>query len=74
MEVRENFEWRGLGNIKWFVFKFKEVFVFYDVEKVFKEYLSYKTFKENKVCKCGEILKGIVKLLDCLLFVIICIL
>lgn len=50
------------------------MFVFYDVEKVFKEYLSYKTFKENKVCKCGEILKGIVKLLDCLLFVIICIL
>lgn len=72
MEVRENFEWRGLGNIKHSALKLKETFASYDAEKVFKEHLSHKTSKENKACKCGEILKGIVKPLDCALFAKTC--
>ncbi len=72
MEVRENFEWRGLGNIKRSALKLKETFASYDAEKVFKEYLSHKTSKENKACKCGEILKGIAKPLDCSLFATTC--
>lgn len=72
MEVRENFEWRGLGNIKHSALKLKEAFASYDAEKVFKEYLSHKTSKENKACKCGEILKGIAKPLDCSLFATTC--
>ncbi len=72
MEVRENFEWRGLGNIKHSALKLKETFASYDAEKVFKEHLSHKTSKENKACKCGEILKGIAKPLDCALFAKTC--
>lgn len=72
MEVRENFEWRGLGNIKHSALKLKETFASYDAEKVFKEYLSHKTSKENKACKCGEILKGTAKPLDCALFAKTC--
>lgn len=72
MEVRENFEWRGLGNIKRSALKLKETFASYDAEKVFKEHLSHKTSKENKACKCGEILKGIAKPLDCALFAKTC--
>ncbi|GAA9233983.1 hydrogenase formation protein HypD [Helicobacter pylori] len=72
MEVRENFEWRGLGNIKHSALKLKETFASYDAEKVFKEHLSHKTSKENKACKCGEILKGTAKPLDCALFAKTC--
>ncbi|EJB96317.1 hydrogenase formation protein HypD [Helicobacter pylori] len=72
MGVRENFEWRGLGNIKRSALKLKEAFASYDAEKVFKAYLSHKTSKENKACKCGEILKGIAKPLDCSLFATTC--
>lgn len=72
MEVRENFEWRGLGNIKHSALKLKETFASYDAEKAFKEHLSHKTSKENKACKCGEILKGIAKPLDCPLFATTC--
>lgn len=72
MEVRENFEWRGLGNIKRSALKLKETFASYDAEKVFKEHLSHKTSKENKACKCGEILKGIAKPIDCPLFAKTC--
>ncbi|GAA7906982.1 hydrogenase formation protein HypD [Helicobacter pylori] len=72
MEVRENFEWRGLGNIKHSALKLKETFASYDAEKVFKEHLSHKTSKENKACKCAEILKGTAKPLDCSLFAKTC--
>lgn len=72
MEVRENFEWRGLGNIKHSALKLKETFASYDAEKVFQEHLSHKTSKENKACKCGEILKGTAKPPDCSLFAKTC--
>ncbi|WP_104687623.1 hydrogenase formation protein HypD [Helicobacter acinonychis] len=72
MEIRENFEWRGLGNIKNSALKLKETFASYDAEKAFKEYLTHKTIKENKACKCAEILKGNAKPLDCPLFAKTC--
>ncbi|WP_104761686.1 hydrogenase formation protein HypD [Helicobacter cetorum] len=72
METREEFEWRGLGKIKHSALKLKEEYAFYDAEIIFSQYLSHKTPKENKACKCGEILKGIAKPLDCALFAKVC--
>ena len=72
--VREEFEWRGFGNIPKSGLRLKEKFKNFDAEYIFKDKLkelklkSNQNYKENSACKCGEILKGRLKPDDCLLF------
>ncbi len=74
--IRDEFEWRGFGNIPKSGLKLRDEFKNFDAEYVFKDKLkelrlkseSGQRGKENAACKCGEILKGKCKPDDCPLF------
>ncbi len=62
--------WRGLGLIAKSGLVLKDDFIVFDAKKRFhiKEIKS----KENKSCRCGDVLKGIIKPNECRLFSIKC--
>ncbi|MHB1601440.1 MAG: hydrogenase formation protein HypD [bacterium] len=67
--VRDEFEWRGFGNIPKSGLKLRDEFKDFDAEYIFKDGLEkLPVGKENAACKCGEILKGKCKPNDCPLF------
>ncbi|MDA8157972.1 MAG: hydrogenase formation protein HypD [Deltaproteobacteria bacterium] len=74
--VRDEFEWRGFGNIPKSGLKLRDEFKDFDAEYFFSDELkelrlkteSCQTGRENAACKCGEILKGKSKPDDCPLF------
>lgn len=68
MIPRENFEWRGLGNIPYSALKLKEEYAHFDAEIVFSDILSTAPIKDNKACRCGDILRGVAKPLECKVF------
>ncbi|OBV29645.1 hydrogenase formation protein HypD [Helicobacter sp. CLO-3] len=67
-ESRASFEWRGLGEIPHSALKLKDAYSAYDAEKVFASILSTEPIKDNKACRCGDILRGVAKPLDCKVF------
>ena len=80
-EVRDNFEWRGLGYILKSALKLKDKFKNIDAERLFEGYISKNLNNnnqynnkiiENETCKCGEILKGTLKPNKCPLFRKLC--
>ncbi len=62
-ELREFFEWRGLGSIDHSGVRLKEGYAAYDAERKF----SVPSIKiaDPKSCQCGEVLKGVIKPWDC---------
>ena len=74
--VRDEFEWRGFGNIPKSGLKLRDEFKDFDAEYFFSDELkelrlkteSCQAGRENAACKCGEILKGKSKPDDCPLF------
>lgn len=68
METRENFEWRGIGNIPHSALKLKKEYAQYDAELIFDSHLSKEMIQDNRACRCGDILKGIAKPYDCKVF------
>lgn len=63
-------EWRGLGVIKNSGLRMRAEFSEFDAEKVLP--LEVKTAKKNTACRCGEVLRGIVKPTECPLFGKVC--
>jgi len=55
-ELRDGFEWRGLGWIPGSALKLKEEFAAFDAEKKFE--LPPSEAKENPACQCPAILRG----------------
>jgi hydrogenase expression/formation protein HypD len=70
-ELREAFEWRGLGFIPKSALKIREEFAKFDAERRFE--LPDVIAKEHKQCLCGEVLRGIKKPIDCKLFAKACV-
>ncbi|PAF49235.1 hydrogenase formation protein HypD [Helicobacter sp. 12S02232-10] len=68
MVRRENFEWRGLGNIPYSALKLKKEYEQFDAEIIFDSFLTKTPIKDNKACRCGDILKGVAKPYDCKVF------
>ncbi|TNF65198.1 MAG: hydrogenase formation protein HypD [Gammaproteobacteria bacterium] len=70
LQLRSEFEWRGLGFIPLSALKVREEYGKYDAEKIF----SIPKVKgiEHKACACPEILRGIKEPLDCKLFGVAC--
>ncbi|BCZ17583.1 Hydrogenase expression/formation protein HypD [Helicobacter sp. NHP19-003] len=68
MQVRQSFEWRGLGMIPFSAMQMRSEFREFDAEVVFAKFLPKAGGLEPKNCLCGEILKGRAKPLDCTLF------
>lgn len=69
-ELRDGFEWRGLGWMEKSALKIKPAFADWDAERRFE--LSDSKGKDVKGCACPEILRGLKKPLDCKLFGTIC--
>ena len=65
-EVRETFEWRGLGEIPHSGLKIRSEYAQFDAEKKFT--IPYFTVADHKACQCGEILKGVLKPWECKVF------
>ena len=59
--------WRGMGEIPLSVLKMQEEFKEYDIENVLP--LSLENAKIKKTaCRCGEVLQGLIKPMECPLF------
>ncbi len=66
MEVRETFEWRGLGWIPESALRLREAFAAHDAERRFP--LAGERVEDPKACQCGEVLRGAIKPWECKVF------
>lgn len=67
-----SFKFRGIGEVENSGYELKDEFDKYNVKIVYKEILPTQEVKENKACKCPEILKGVAKPTDCKIFGTVC--
>ncbi len=69
-EVREAFEWRGLGMLPDSGLRIRPEYAHFDAEVRFG--LEFMTGREHPGCACGEILRGAKGPRDCKLFATVC--
>jgi hydrogenase expression/formation protein HypD len=69
-ELRDQFEWRGLGQVPYSGLKLKRAYAKYDAEIRFD--MSELRVDDNPACECGAILRGVKKPVDCKLFGTVC--
>ena len=69
-ELRERFEWRGLGDVPYGALKLRAGYERFDAERRFD--LAEKPAHDNPACECGAILRGVKKPRDCKLFGTLC--
>lgn len=69
-ELRDSFEWRGLGAVPKSALKLRDAYAFYDAEKRFA--IETQPAEDNPACECGAILRGQKKPADCRLFGTVC--
>lgn len=65
-ELREFFEWRGLGSIDHSGVRLRPAFARFDAEQKFA--VPQVKIADPKACQCGEVLKGVIKPRHCKLF------
>jgi len=65
-ELREFFEWRGLGSIDHSGVKIKDEYARFDAERKFP--VPNIRIADPKSCQCGEVLKGVIKPWQCKVF------
>ncbi|MFA5951146.1 MAG: hydrogenase formation protein HypD [Hyphomicrobium sp.] len=65
-ELREFFEWRGLGSIDHSGLRVREAFREFDAEVKFT--MPNIKIADPKSCQCGEVLKGVIKPWQCKVF------
>ncbi len=65
-ELREFFEWRGLGSIDHSGVKMREHFSGFDAERKFS--VPNIKIADPKSCQCGEVLKGVIRPWECKVF------
>jgi len=66
--------WRGLGTINKSGLFIKRELQRFDAERIFNVHITEKrsSFKDSKKCRCPDVLKGVIKPLECALFRKIC--
>jgi hydrogenase expression/formation protein HypD len=69
-ELRERFEWRGLGEVPYSALKIRAAYAGFDAEARFG--LAYRPVPDHKQCECGAILRGVKRPTDCKLFGTVC--
>jgi hydrogenase expression/formation protein HypD len=69
-EVRESFEWRGLGEVPHSALRIRPAFAALDAER--RHGLQYQAVPDHKQCECGAILRGVRQPTDCKLFGTVC--
>ncbi len=70
MELRRNFEWRGLGMVPYSALQIKQSYAEFDAEKRFDVPQIHAS--DIKGCECPRILRGVKKPTDCKLFGTVC--
>ncbi len=55
-DLRDTFEWRGLGHVASSALRIADAYAEFDAEKRFA--VTTEPARENKACACGEILRG----------------
>lgn len=65
-ELREFFEWRGLGSIDHSGVRIREEYAQFDAERFFE--IPNLKIADPKSCQCGEVLKGVIKPWQCKVF------
>ena len=65
-ELREYFEWRGLGSIDHSGVRIRNEFARFDAEQKFN--VPNLKIADPKSCQCGEVLKGVIKPHECKIF------
>ncbi|KTD46223.1 hydrogenase formation protein HypD [Legionella quateirensis] len=70
LELRDRFEWRGLGYIPQSALQIKAQYAEFDAERRFE--LPESVGEEHKQCLCGDVLRGIKKPKECKLFAKVC--
>lgn len=65
-ELREFFEWRGLGSIDHSGIRFRETYARFDAERRFA--VAGVRIADPTSCQCGEVLKGVLKPSQCKVF------
>ncbi len=65
-ELREFFEWRGLGSIDHSGVKMRDAYAAYDAEHKFT--VPNLKIADPKSCQCGEVLKGVIRPWECKVF------
>jgi hydrogenase expression/formation protein HypD len=65
-EVREFFEWRGLGSIAHSGVRIRDAYAGYDAERKFS--LPSLEVADPQACQCGEVLRGVLKPWQCRVF------
>ncbi len=66
MELRESFEWRGLGSIPRSALRLRAAFADWDAERRFE--LPGVEVADPNACQCGEVLVGAIKPWECRVF------
>lgn len=66
------FKFRGIGEVQDSGYELKDEYDNYNAKIVYKEILPTKEVKDNKACKCPDILKGVAKPTDCKIFGTLC--
>lgn len=69
-ELRQDFEWRGLGTVPDSALKLRPEYAAFDAELRFP--LPYTPVPDHKACECGAILRGVKEPRDCKVFGTVC--
>jgi hydrogenase expression/formation protein HypD len=69
-ELRETFEWRGLGSVPKSALKLRSEYATFDAERKFD--IDYVPVPDNKACECGAILRGEKRPQECKIFGTVC--
>lgn len=69
-ELRESFEWRGLGDLAESALRIRREYTDFDAEQRFD--VSDKQSREVKSCECPAVLRGVKKPTECKLFGNVC--
>jgi len=69
-ELREMFEWRGLGELPMSALRLREAHAQFDAERRFD--VVPVPAADNPACECGDVLRGLKKPADCKLFGTVC--
>ena len=69
-ELRESFEWRGLGTVPSSALKLRPAYASFDAELRFD--VPYVAVADNKACECAAILRGQKRPQECAIFGTVC--
>lgn len=69
-EMRDIFEWRGLGLVRHSALRLRKAFADFDAERRFA--IVTQPAQDNPACDCGAILRGLKRPVDCKLFGTLC--